>query len=111
MRGADTAGGEHLIEPGAHLVDRGDDRLRHVRDDAHFAQRDAQLAEAPGQVIDVGILRAAGEHFVADDDDAGGGVHRGRVAVARGARKVFFFEKKNQKTFTHWRAPRRQHTP
>jgi hypothetical protein len=24
---------------------------------------------------------------------------------------MFFFEKKNQKTFTSWRAPRRQRTP
>jgi hypothetical protein len=82
MRRADAAGGEDIGVFRPHLVHRGDDRLRHIGDDACLAQRDAHLAEAGRQELQVGVLGAAGQHLVADDQQAGGGIH-GRPRSAR----------------------------
>ena len=72
MRRADAAGGEEIVELGAQLVDGGDDRVGDVGDDARLAQGHADLVEADGDVVEVGVLRAAGEDLVADDQDGGG---------------------------------------
>ena len=82
MRRADAAGGEHVVEFRPHFVDRVDDRLRHVGDHPHLAQRYSQLAQSGGQELDVGVLRAAREHLVADHQQTGGGIGRGhRIAL------------------------------
>ena len=72
MRRADAAGGEDVVERGAHLVDGADDDVLDVGDDARFAETHAPIVELPGQVLKIGVLRAAGENLVADDDDGGG---------------------------------------
>ena len=51
-----------------------------VRNDAHFAQIDAEVGEVLGDVADVLVLRPAGQDFVADDQD-GSGDDGGRVGV------------------------------
>jgi hypothetical protein len=72
VRRADAAGGEHVVELLAHLVDGGDDRGLDVGNDAAFADLHAQEAKLGGEVLDVGIARPAAQDFIADDDDAGG---------------------------------------
>ena len=74
MRRADAAGGEDMGELRPAFVDRGDDGLRHVGDDPGLAQRDADLAQPGGEVLQVGVAGAAREDLVADDQQAGGGV-------------------------------------
>ena len=83
---ADAAGGEHVVEAGAALVDRRDDGVGHVGDDADLAQRDADGAEAGGDELDVGVLGAAGEHLVADDEQAGDRIGHQRKSRNMGIR-------------------------
>ncbi len=71
---ADAAGGEHVGELLPDLVHRRDDRFGDVGDDADLAQGDPEIAQFGGEKADVGVLGAAGEDFVADDQHAGGGV-------------------------------------
>ena len=71
VRRADATGGEHVIELCPHLIDRADDSIGHIRDDAHLAQRNADLTEAQGEEADVGVLRAARQHLVADHQQTG----------------------------------------
>ena len=72
MGRADAAGREHIIEAAPHLVDGGDDHLGIVRDDPRLAQPDAGLVQPLGEKGEVGVLGAAGQDLVADDQDAGG---------------------------------------
>jgi hypothetical protein len=72
MRRADAAGGEDIVELLPHLVDGGHDRGLDVGDDAAFPDLHAQYAEFGGEILDVGIARAAAQDLVADDDDTGG---------------------------------------
>ena len=58
--------------PRAHLVDGGNDGGRDIGNDPHLAQRQAKRAETLGEEADIGILGAAGEDLVADDDETGG---------------------------------------
>jgi hypothetical protein len=74
MRRPDTAGGENLIVAGTNLVDRADDGFRDIGNDPHFAYRNADIAQALRQKADIRVLRAAGQHLVADDQNAGGGI-------------------------------------
>ena len=72
VRRADAAGGEDVVELLAHLVHGGDDRRLDVGDDPAFRDPDAEQAELGGEVLDVGVLGAAAQDLVADDEDAGG---------------------------------------
>ena len=72
MRRPDAAGGEDVIVGDAQRVERRDDRVLVVGDHAHFLQIDADGGEIIGDVADVLVLGAAGEDFVADDQQRGG---------------------------------------
>ncbi len=72
MGRADPAGGEDVIEPPAHLVDRGDDDLGHVGNDPRLAQPDPGLVEPAGKKAQILVLGAARQDLVADDQHAGG---------------------------------------
>ena len=78
----DAPGGDHVIEPGAAVVDRGDDGVLDVRYDPCLAQAHAELVQADGEKRQIGVLGAAGQDFIADHDQAGGdfcGGHGGSV--------------------------------
>ena len=74
---ADAAGGEHQVEAGAALVHGLDDGAGDVGDDADLADRQAEGAQALGEETDVGVLGAAREDLVADDQDAAREVRHG----------------------------------
>ena len=80
VRRADAAGGEHVGVACPQRVDRGDDLVLLVRDDAHLAQVDAELGAAVGDGADVLVLGSAGKDLVADDEDGGGDAHAGSKA-------------------------------
>src|SRR5262249_44991163 len=68
----DAAGGEDVVEPGAHLVHGIDDGLLDVGDNPYFHQPDSQLVQFQRQELQVGVLGAAAQDLVADDQQAGG---------------------------------------
>ena len=72
MRRPDAAGGEDLIIGGAQFVHGADDARRDIRDHPDLLQRDAQRRQPLGDELHVDVLRAAGQNFVADDQDGGG---------------------------------------
>ena len=63
---ADAAGGEQIIVARAERVDRLDDPLGDVGDDAHLGQPDALDVEPGRELRDVPVLRPPGQDFVAD---------------------------------------------
>ncbi len=72
MRRTDAAGGEDVGIAGANRVDRRDDLVLLVRNDAHFLQIDADRRHHVGEVADVLVLGPAGKDFVADDEHGSG---------------------------------------
>ena len=75
---ADAPGGEDVVELGPHLVQGGDDRLLDIGHHPAFHQPHAQLVQLEGQELQVGVLGAAAQDLVADDQQAGGdGLGRG----------------------------------
>ena len=78
---ADAAGGEHVIEFLPDFVHRADDRFGDVGNDPDLPQRDTQIAQTGRQELDVGVAGAAGQHLVADDQQAGGGIFPGHGIV------------------------------
>src|SRR5688572_21029758 len=72
MGGADAAGGDDVIELHPALVDRVDDRVFDIGNDASLAQPHADLVQVHRQERQIGVLGAAGQDFVADHDQAGG---------------------------------------
>ena len=69
---ADAAGGEDVVVARAQRVERGDDLLLDVGDDARLAQIDADIGEVFGDIADVAVLGAAGKDLVADDENGRG---------------------------------------
>ena len=69
---ADAAGGEDVGVARAQRVDRVDDLVLVVGDDAHFLQVDADGGQVVGDVADVLVLGAPGQDLVADDENGGG---------------------------------------
>ena len=67
MGRADAAGGEHVVVARAQRVERGDDLVLDVGDDARLAQIDAEFGEILGDIADVAVLGAARQDLVADD--------------------------------------------
>jgi len=63
---ADAAGGEDVGVAGAQRVDRGDDLVLLVGNDAHLLQVDADRRHDVGEMADVAVLGPAGENLVAD---------------------------------------------
>ena len=85
MRRPDAAGGEKVIELGAQLVDRRDDRRLDIGNDPRFAQGHADLVQALRYVGQIRVLGPAREDLVADDKDRGGDdLFAGRIGPARG---------------------------
>ena len=84
----DAAGREDVVVARAQRVQRRDDLLLDIRNDARLADFDADLREIFGDIADVAVLGAAGEDFVADHENGGGDgrrfVHR-QVPSAREA--------------------------
>ena len=72
MRGPDAAGGEDIGVAGAQRIERGDDLVLLVGNDAHFLQVDADGRHDIGEVADVAVFRAARKDLVADDHHGGG---------------------------------------
>jgi hypothetical protein len=68
---ADAAGGEDIIVARPQSVDGGDDLGLVVGDDARFLQADAGQIQLFGQIGQIGVLGAAGQDFVADDEQGG----------------------------------------
>ena len=71
MGRADAAGGEDIVVARAQRVDRSDDLVLDVRDDAHFLEVDADRRHDVGEVADIAVLGAARQDFVADDQHGG----------------------------------------
>ena len=69
---ADAAGREEIVVARAQRVERGDDLLLDVGHDARLAHLDADAGQIFGDIADVAVLGAAGEDFVADDENGGG---------------------------------------
>ena len=82
MGGADAAGGKDIVVAGAERVERLDDPLLVVGDDADFLERDAGGGEHFGEMADVLVLGAAREQFVADRQRGCG--HGQGVGLAHG---------------------------
>jgi hypothetical protein len=72
MRRPDAAGGENIGVAGPERVQRRDDFRLDVGHDAGFAQIDAQGAQELRDIASIGILGAAGQDLVPDDEDGGG---------------------------------------
>ena len=72
MGRADAAGGEDIGVAGAQGVQRGHDLVLDIGHDARFLQVDAQRAQELGDIVGVGVLGAAGQDLVADDQHGGG---------------------------------------
>ena len=72
MGRADPAGREHVSVALAQRVQRHDDLVLLVGDDAHFLEIDADRGEILGDEADVLVLGAAGQDFVADHQHGGG---------------------------------------
>jgi len=93
MRRTDAAGGEDIVELLPHLVDRRDDRLGDVGNDAHLAQPHADLVEPLGDERQIGVLGAARQDLVADDEETGGAilsiVMSGHLRASGGKRSAF----------------------
>ncbi|GBR18366.1 hypothetical protein AA3271_0197 [Gluconobacter japonicus NBRC 3271] len=71
MGGANATACEENIESGPTFGDGLDDVILNVWNDAHFEQPDALGIQSARQNLCVGILCAAGEYFVAYDEQAG----------------------------------------
>ncbi len=74
MRRPDAAGGEDIGVARTQRVQGGYDLVFDVAHDARFLEIDAERAKLPGDVVGVGVLRAARENLVADDEHGCGGI-------------------------------------
>ena len=91
MGGADAAGGDDEIIGSAQGIEGGDDLAFHIRHHARLFQVDAAQTQEPGDIVDIGILGAAGEDFIPDHQhggspaafgfEVGGGFVHGRSGV------------------------------
>ena len=72
VRRADPAGGEDIVVARAHRVQRVDDLVLDVGDDAHFTQANPLHIEPGRDLRDILVLRAARENLVADHQHGGG---------------------------------------
>ena len=71
MRGADAAGGEDIGVARPQRIHRRHDLLLHVRHDAGFLEVDAERRQVVREKPEVLVLGAAGEDFIADQEDGG----------------------------------------
>ena len=78
MGRADAAGGEDVGVAGAQRIQRRDDLLVDIGDDADLAQVDADIGQVLGDVADILVLGPARQDLVADHQDRGG--HRALLA-------------------------------
>ena len=69
---ADAARREDVVEGGTARIDGRDDGVLIVGNDAHLFQPDAELVQTAAEKGQIGVLRAARENLVADDDQRGG---------------------------------------
>jgi hypothetical protein len=67
----DAAGGEYVGVTDAQRIERLDNRILIVGDDADFPKVDADRRQVFGNVADVSVLGASGQDLVADHQDAG----------------------------------------
>lgn len=72
MGRADAAGGEDIIIAGAQRIQRFDDCMLLVGDDAHFLQVYSGHGEHIREVPDILVLGASRQQFVADGEHGGG---------------------------------------
>jgi hypothetical protein len=68
MRRPDAAGGEHIGVARPDRVERLDDGVLVVGDDAHFLQVDADRRHHLGQMADIAVLGPPRQDLVADDE-------------------------------------------
>src|SRR3546814_6283535 len=68
---ADAAGGEDIIVARPQRVQRVDDLVLDVGNDAHFAQANTLHVEPGRDLRDIPVLGAAGENLVADHQHGG----------------------------------------
>ena len=94
MRRADAAAGEQQVIGAAQRLvegtDGGDDLGVVVGHDADLAQVETGGAQHAGQMMGITLARAAGQDFVPDDKDGGGGIvglHGTLLAVLFGSGK------------------------
>ena len=93
VRGPDAAGGEHVGELAARLVQMPNDRVGLVAHDSTLGETNAELGELETEELQVRVLRLAGQDLVADDEHAGrrlaahGGSGSARAGRARRARR------------------------
>jgi hypothetical protein len=72
MRRADAAGGEQIIVARPQRIDRLDDRILTSATTRTSLQADALHVQPERDLADILVLRAAGQDFIADDDQCGG---------------------------------------
>ena len=72
MGRADAARSEDVVVSLAERVQRVDDRILLVGDDAHFLQVYPRDRQHIGEMADILVLGASGEEFVADGEHGGG---------------------------------------
>ena len=82
MGRADAAGGQHIVVAGAKGVQRVDDLGLDVADHPRLGQVDPVGGEVFGDVVQVGVLGAAGQDLVADDVASRGDAAAARSGVA-----------------------------
>ena len=71
MRRPDAAGRKHIVVARAQNPDRGNDFGLAVADDPRLAHGNAKLRQPARDIAGIGILRAPGQDFVADDENRG----------------------------------------
>ncbi len=75
----DTPGGEDIVMGGPKCVQTVDDLVLAIADGPRLLEVDPERRQKPGDGVQIGVLRPAGQDLVADDEDGGGG----RVMAAR----------------------------
>ena len=69
----DPAGGEDIVVGGPQGVQTVDDLFLAVPDGPRLLEVDPQRRQEPGDGVQIGVLRPAGQDLVTDDQDGGGG--------------------------------------
>ena len=81
MGRADAAGGEDIGVARPQRIQRLDDGVLLVADDAHLLEVDAGEEEHVGELADILVLGAPGKKLVADGEHGGGGDGAGAHGV------------------------------
>ena len=92
----DASGRDHVVVTRSQRVERRDDLVLDVGDDARLPNVDADLRQIFGDIAEVAVLGAAGEDFVADHEHGGGYgrrfVHRQVPSARRGSKARGYHE-------------------